>query len=728
MARSAATAVENSFIKGLLTEATGLNFPENACTETFDCVFNQIGQASRRKGIDIETDAETKSYTGTDGVVREYVWRVAGNTGAITFLVVQYGSTIHFYSISGTTLSANLESFSIDLLDYDTTTTFDTSELACEFSSGNGLLFIAHPQVEPLMVEYDPDTNDITVTELNLKVRDFAGLDDGLEIDERPATLSNEHEYNLKNQGWYPATVFKIDVNNTGATNANPITHFESVVGDYPANNESWWAYKRPRTDTSNTTYQEVFDPETTDWIKIGNTPAPKGHYLLEAFNLDRSTVSGVAGLTTETSGGARPQTVAFFAGRAFWGGCSATKFNTRIYFSQVIERESQVAQCYQSQDPTDEDVPDLLPNDGGVIVIPELRQVVTMLPIADSLFIFATNGVWKVSGSEGIGFRANDYSIIKVSDVPAISALSFVLVENIPVWWNESGIWTLATENGIDFTVRSLTDTTIKDFYDEIPATAKHYAKGAFNTQSKIVQWVYSNTDPATDAAEDTFKYDRILNLNTLTGAFYPWRMTGEDSVLVRGITSLEGITLQQDTEEVFVDTDQVLVTGDEEVVSQAYTQRSVQSQFKYLAHILDGHTTLTEGITFAEEVRTDYTDWVLLGSSDDFESYFDTGYKVYGEGDKLFQSNYVTVNYEAQLAGSVYIQGVWDYATDGDTGRWSSKQQVMNYLENYRHLMAKKKIRGNGRALQLRFSSQSGKPFTLNGWTVFVTGNQIV
>jgi hypothetical protein len=35
--------VENSFINGLITEATGLNFPEKAVTETSDCIFDIDG-------------------------------------------------------------------------------------------------------------------------------------------------------------------------------------------------------------------------------------------------------------------------------------------------------------------------------------------------------------------------------------------------------------------------------------------------------------------------------------------------------------------------------------------------------------------------------------------------------------------------------------------------------------------------------------------------------------
>jgi len=727
MARSAGTVVENNFSRGLITEATGLNFPENACTETYDCVFEQTGEVHRRLGHDIEEGSVVEPFDGS-GAVREFVWKTVSNNGTISFLVQQLGATIFFYDLgTGLALSASQKNFTIDLTDYETISSPPTGNRYCSFAAGNNFLFIAHPQCDPLTVKYDPDLDDITVVVRQLQIRDIAGLDDGLAVDVRPTTLSAAHNYNLRNQGWYPAAVLSINIDNTGVANTQPITHWFNVIGNYPANNQIWWAYKRPRNDSPSRVYQEVFDPGTRSYIWLGNTPAPKGHFIVNAFNIDRSAVSGVGGIPTETTGGARPTAVAFYAGRVFWGGVQAPKFGSNIYFSQIIERDEQVAQCYQAQDPTDEDTPDLLPSDGGVITIPEIQRLVHIQPVGENLWLFATNGVWRISGSEGIGFRANDYSVTKVSETPCSSSLGLVLVEGTPVWWSETGIWTIQGQAGLEGVV-SVSDRSIKKFFDDIPSNSKYFAKGAYNPLSRVVQWAYRSTDFDPSDTSEAYRYDRILNLNTLTGAFYPWTFP-DTGTLVRGIFSSSGQATFEELNAVIVQPGDPVVTGPggvDNVLSPTPITAAVQSAFWYVVQTPADHGVYDEGIVYGSTFRESLLDWTLLGENVSYSSYLLAGYRVYGDGDKDFQSNYVTVNYTPLPFGSAYVQGLWDYANNGNTGKWSSRQQIYKTSSGFTYRTNKIKIRGSGKALQLRITSFPGAPFEINGWSILVTGEQ--
>lgn len=134
--------------------------------------------------------------------------------------------------------------------------------------------------------------------------------------------------------------------------------------------------------------------------------------------------------------------------------------------------------------------------------------------------------------------------------------------------------------------------------------------------------------------------------------------------------------------------------------------------------------------GLSFAEERRTDYNEWYdIIGGALPVKAHFITGYNVLSEGNKSFQSNYVTVNYVPVPFGSAYIQGLWDYAQSGDTGRWSSRQQIYSNSDTrYSNRMRKLKIRGQGNALQMKVTAEDNLPFSINGWTIAASSNGAV
>lgn len=142
----------------------------------------------------------------------------------------------------------------------------------------------------------------------------------------------------------------------------------------------------------------------------------------------------------------------------------------------------------------------------------------------------------------------------------------------------------------------------------------------------------------------------------------------------------------------------------------------------------VVDPPSVGTTLLSFAEEYRTDYLDWETINvTGEDFQSYFISGYKLPGGGNKAGQTNYITVNFECDADGSAYIQGIFDYALNGNTGRWGSTQQVYGPTNDvdYKHAFRKLKLRGHGKAMQVKVKSESGKPFYINGWAMFVTSS---
>lgn len=528
MARAAATSVENNFIKGKITQATGLNFPENAVVDDANCVFDNIGAVERRLGFDYEDSFVLNSVTRTGGHISEFIWRNVGGSPSLSFVVVQVENILHFYILpENGAVSANKKSFTFNLDTKKTAGSPDVRLESCQYSFGRGLLFVSHPYTESFFIEYNSGSDTISATTINIRIRDTEGLDDGLAVDNRPLTLSTEHKYNLFNQGWYPI------VQTSGATQVQAIDHWHTrTQADYPSNSDLWWTYKDSNEDF-NLVFINKFDVPTSQ--------APRGHYVLDAFNQDRSTASGVAGIPVVTSSFYRPSTNAFFAQRMWYSSVNFGNFVNKLYFSPVIERNTQFGDCFQVGDPPSENGAGLVASDGGFISINEAGRILKLVVVQDSLFVFATNGIWSITGSQGIGFTADDFLVRSVVRLVTPSILPFVDADGIPIWWSQGGIYTVA---GVDSSggaqIENITDETIKDFFNNIPYESKLFAKGAYDPASKIVQWLYKQAAPVTEF--DKFNYDAVLNFNVLTKSFYSWFPDTSAGVTVNGLFSAEG------------------------------------------------------------------------------------------------------------------------------------------------------------------------------------------
>lgn len=400
----------------------------------------------------------------------------------------------------------------------------------------------------------------------------------------------------------------QVNVPSEATSLANPITFYKQTVGNYPSNAQVWWSMKRPPelgTDKPPKQYLEVFDPSLRYQVSTGNTPVAQGHFVTDAFRLDRSNVSGVEGLNVTTAGHTRPQAVAFYEGRVWYAGAYTANYNTKIYFSGIVLKPNDVGHCYQEADPTSEEIRDLLPSDGGVLVIPEMQKCVKLMPFGTALFAFADNGVWQIGGSVGQGFKANDYSISKLSGTPALSPFSFVSVEGTPMWWNRAAINTITpSQNGVA-TVQSMTDLTIKSFFDDIPEQSKQYAKATYDLLTRRVQWLYRST--ATDDITQIFNYDSALIFDTRVGAFYPkWNISTNPRAVIKGLFNIQGESVTQSLEN--VTSNSILVASNGiQVTSMIETRAIVESKTKYIVNLLSDETDLPAPPAAVNPILTD-------------------------------------------------------------------------------------------------------------------------
>ena len=219
----------------------------------------------------------------------------------------------------------------------------------------------------------------------------------------------------------------------------------------------------------------------------------------------------------------------AFLSGRAFYSGSKSQDESNRIYFSQIISNSNQYGLCYQKNDPSNEYYFELLSDDGGVIRILEMGEVVKLFPLRSSIVVFASSGIWLIGGSNGI--KATDYTVKKLSSLGTTSPRSIVDVKGIPVWWAEDGIYTMEYDPNYDsFQIRSLTQTTIKEYFTSIPISNRQQVKGTYDVLNEMIYWVYNDAASLTSA--DYYKFNKVLCFNVISKAFYPWSFgTGASS-----------------------------------------------------------------------------------------------------------------------------------------------------------------------------------------------------
>lgn len=382
---------------------------------------------------------------------------------------------------------------------------------------------------------------------------------------------------------------------------------------------------------------------------------------------------------------------VAFYAGRVFYAA------NNKVVYSQIIQNKDQYGRCFQNNDPTNEELSDLLPSDGGVISIRDMGEIDRIVPTFQSLLIFAKNGIWRISGSSGGPFKADDYSVDRISNYGQESPNSYVNVMGTPAWWSYEGIQTIQYDPKYNsFSVQSLSHDTIESFIQDIPSTNRKYVKATYDIRKKIVFWLYSD-DPTFNHLSPS--YNKVLCMNTVTGAFYPWTLPST-TYKISGILSLTNI----------LDRTRTMVK-----FTTIYPYPGFPT-FRFLA--------------YAEASNPSYYDWEpeLVLNKVDYLSHFTTGYKIDGQGLRDFQVNYGLFFLEEDPGSSCFMQCVYDFTKNGDTGRWSVPQQCYNASTGASVRMCKLKLRGHGKSVQFRFKSESGKPFRIIGWSGFETSNASV
>ena len=784
MPRSNQTGEFNTFVGGLVTEASPLTFPENASIDEANFILKRDGSRERRLGMDYEPDLTPYpiSYTLNplgEVAINTFEWyNVAGIAGK-SFLVCQVHDRAYIVDRADATLKSS--SYVKDTVELDITT---ATPSRASFSSIDGKLVIAYGASTIKVVSYSTTADTFTTVERSLKTRDLFGVADTVGgkdllspeyINLRPTSTADEdlHMYNLRNQGWaVPRLKW------TGIIKSDPVVEFEDSGGDergLPSNADGITLALYANT-TATDPNSVRFNDDALAREEPNKSKTASGHYIIDLLDRGQSReaeydrgCNPTTGLYINSNPGSSPEYITFrtpevtlptdrteggikvvaeFAGRVFYGGFSSEVFNgddqspnlaSYVFYSQQVQHDSQITYCYQEGDPTSSEEPDILDTDGGFIRLSGAYNLQAMVNIGKGLMVFAENGVWFIGGSDSGTFNANNQSVSKITEHGTLASSSIVVVDGTVMYWSDDAIYHIKQTQVGDYTSEELS-VNIRTLYQSIPDESKVIAQGIFDPYSKTARWLYNNTFNNLPTTELVF--DLVL------GAFYPAIIEEDPTISKIPVAHIQVSPFNVAEQElvVLVGADPVLsdtddVVADIEGVFGGYRSTS------YLTLVGSEDPTATS-ITFSTYNNTEFKDW----GTEDAKAYMLTGYIGTGDYARFKQVPYVYFHLLRTEDGfvdsgddltptsqsSCLVQAQWDWTNSATYGKWGRQFQAYRYkrrytpedfLDTYDYgtttIVSKSKLRGRGRVVSLLIETEAAKDLKLLGWSVTIGSN---
>ena len=785
MARQSSELEFNSFVGGLITEASVMNFPENASVDEANFVLNRDGSRSRRLGMNLEDGHEehTSFFRGStaSGVyTSSYSWEDATSDLSTKVAVVQIGAELRFFDMSSGSVSGNL-------IHTESIATGIYTATNVSYTSVDGLLIVAHGEDYINYFKYEDGL--ITSGDFRLEIRDLFGVEDyyegrnlreGNDVSFRPDQLTQEHAYNLRNQGWgVPWRGF------TEEDLVDPIYLFKRFVegneGQYPSNADNIATGIFPNADESDDRVGDRFNAESLIKNPSASGGGASGHLIIDLLNRGASRLTAIAGISDKypniprnglppitdvtslpddyTSGGCT--CVESFAGRVWYsgfgndvtdGGIFSPQLAGYVLFSQIYSSTSDLSKCYQAADPTNYIDNELVDTDGGYVRIDGANNILRLKQLGSSLFVFASNGVWSIAGGSGYGFTATDYVVSKITSAGLAGLDSIVTVEDSLMYWSEDGIYALQKNEYGDYSSESISKATIQSLYNGIPYLDKYYAKGIYDSFTRTVNWMYNNRYSSTSDFEEL-----ILDIDL--GAFYRNTIAQPEGCSYRPLSYIQTPPFSVGSVEdvVTVEGDTVYVNGSEVMISGSSGSSSVK-EVMYLT-MLDSSGSVVFGsmdFTFASYSNTNFVDWYDYNDEGvDAYAYLATGYLMPGATMRKKGVTYLGMHFERTENGftiddngdlqpsnqsSCLVRPLWDWTNSANSNKWGRQFQAYRYRRfympedasdsfdtGYEVITTKNKLRGSGRAISLLMETEPLKDCRIIGWSMIgsVAGN---
>lgn len=784
MPRAKAKVDNFTFVKGLITEAGPLTFPENASLDEDNFVLNRNGSRQVRKGIDYEPGYNYVA-TGISESSLGYsppsydLWYIPGED--VTQIgIIRILNKLWFVDAGRSNASANLLNGGQPI----TITGLTTSRIST--AQINGKFILVSPDLDKIQeLSYDRLNDRIVITEHELLTRDVWGISEPLKVDERSSTLTHIHRYNLQNQGWDPAIVHT-------CASGNAIECTKTNISVYPSSADIWSYGKIANAGSADF---NKYSPTDLKRNSIGNTPAPKGRFVISVYNRGASRVSNILTDNTReatsssqwfpttfitdespTTGtyyrnrintevinfpadieNGRVSCVTSFAGRLFYSGIESRvtsgdkespDLSGYIFFSPTIISNEHIGHCYPEADPTSDKISDVVDSDGGLIYIPEAIGIKALISVGNSLIVFASNGIWEVYGADDI-FTATSFAIGKVSNIGTDNLDSIVLASDSIVFWAQSGIYICSRDSASGrMQLQNLSLNTIQTYYNSLSSVTKKFATGAYEEKEQRIRWMFN------DSVEYTIngvldKYNKELVFDLALQSFNPLSFSVPTSISVKIVDYVKPAnSISEKVEEVvLVNGASVQING--EGVNQETSLNSTEiiiTKFLILK-IISGEVFFT----FGAYNNSLFYDWVTelgISAEGSYHAYLVTGYTIMGDGSRNKQVPYLVMFFRQTETGynasmefinpsSCFVQPQWQWTNSAESNKWGTKFQAYRLRQLYTPadngafndgdsvVTTKNKLRGNGKSLSLLIESEPGKDLQLLGWTMDMVMN---
>lgn len=587
-------------------------------------------------------------------------------------------------------------------------------------------------------------TSTLTLGEYN----SFVALSKNLGLQEFSAQ-HHPHIYNLWNQGWGEKRMEAADTTDL----INPIDAFHIEAEKLPAAGDTVGSALYPNSANDSNRTADRFHPKDLIANPLGSTQAPAGRYVIDA--LDRGIGRRDAFLKDLKEKGSERQsdydmsfentfkgatTVSAYAGRVWFAGFtqdspgSTIPLSSKILYGQVSD--DNILNCYQAADPTSPEDFAIVDTDGGYVSIDGIDEVKRLVATDTSLLVFASNGVWVIAGVDGNSFTPTSSMVMKITSKGAVNAQSIVQVDSDVFYWAEDGLYRLISEGFATFKLEAVTKPSINELILDLRKEDFVGMSGAYDARAEKLVWIIDGSP------SDSERRELVLNLSFgsfTVNTYYKEDIGGATKEVLAIIDTPQFINAVA-VDNIVAGNDNV-VAGDDNVVISLPEKTGNPARIAYIG--VETDVNGNSSVFFANTVRFDFKDWGTV----DAEAYLLTGYVSGGDTSREKQIPKLTLHFNRTETtateegvlneSSCQVQSQWEWTNDAFAGKWSNpfqgyrlpRPQIRGIdqpiAEGVQVVTTKNKLRGRGKTVSLKFSTEENKDCQLLGWSMIAAAN---